>query len=78
MLEKEFNYFKENYKLLFEKYPNQFLVIKDMEVKNAFETFEQAIEYASTNFELGTFLIQECTKDENAYTQTFHSRVIFA
>ena len=48
-----------------------------MEVKNAFDTFEQAIEYASKNFDLGTFLIQECTKDENAYTQTFHSRVIF-
>ncbi len=78
MLEKEFNYFKENYKQLFEKYPNQFLVIKDMEVKSAFSSFEQAIEYASNKFELGTFLIQECTKDENAYTQTFHSRVIFA
>lgn len=78
MLEKEFNYFKENYKHLFEKYPNQFLVIKDMEVKSAFSSFEQAIEYASNKFELGTFLIQECTKDENAYTQTFHSRVIFA
>lgn len=28
--------------------------------------------------ELGTFIIQLCSEGESGYTQTFHSRVIFA
>ncbi len=33
--------------------------------------------YLDNQDELGTFLIQECTEGDSAYTQTFHSRVIF-
>ena len=33
--------------------------------------------YLDNQDELGTFLIQECTEGDSAYTETFHSRVIF-
>lgn len=78
MLEREFEYFKSNQASLFEKYPDKFLVIKDLEVKYNAPSFEEAIEYASEHFEIGSFLIQQCTKNADGYKQTFHSRVIFA
>jgi hypothetical protein len=78
MLEKEFKYFKDNYKALFTEYPNKYLVIKDQTVQHHSNTFEEALTYALTNYEIGTFLIQQCTESEDGYTQTFHSRVIFA
>lgn len=78
MLEKEFEYFKNNQNSLYQQYPNEFLVIKDLEVKYHAKTFENALEYASANFELGTFIVQQCTQGTEGYTQTFHSRVIFA
>lgn len=78
MLEKEFEYFKSNQKSLYQKYPDEFLVIKDLEVKYHANTFEKALEYASKVFEIGTFIVQQCTQGNEGYTQSFHSRVIFA
>ncbi len=78
MLEKEFEFFKEHHKELYNKYPDRFLVIKDLEVKYDASTFEKALEFAVKKYELGTFLVQQCTKGEEGFTQTFHSRVIFA
>ena len=42
-----------------------------------YDTYEEALFETSKVHELGTFLIQECTEGDSAYTQTFHSRVIF-
>jgi hypothetical protein len=78
MLEKEFKYFKANHSLLFDLYPNKHVVIKDEKVHFASDSFNEALEFAKTNFELGTFLIQFCSETTEGYTQTFHSRAIFA
>lgn len=78
MLEKEFEYFRNNQSDIYTKYPDKYVVIKDLTVQLAAETFEEALTLASEKFEVGTFLVQHCTKDESGYTQTFHSRVIFA
>ena len=78
MLEKEFKYFRTNQNDIYSKYPDKYVVIKDSEVQLAAESFEKALGLATEKFELGTFLIQLCTKDESGYTQTFHSRVVFA
>lgn len=79
MLEKEFEYFKENHERLFREYPNKYLVIKDNNVLYSEDTLEDALNQAvSSGLEVGTFLIQLCGKGEGSYTQTFHSRVIFA
>ena len=76
-LDKEFQYYIDNQDELVKKYSGKQLVIKDQEVKGAFDTIEEAYEYAIKNFELGTFLLQECTPGEDSYTETFHSRAIF-
>lgn len=77
MLDKEFNYYKENQKQLAEKYSDQFIVIKDNNVIGVYETEQQAYEETIKNHELGTFLIQQCFSEDSVYTQTFYSRAIF-
>lgn len=79
MLEKEFEYFKTHHDDLFRDYPDKYLVIKDDRVVAVSETFESALELAiSKGFQVGEFLVQLCSRGDEAYTQTFHSRAIFA
>ena len=78
MLDKEFTYYLDNQDELLKKYNNRFIVIVDEEVVGDYESYEQALFQSVGKYELGTFLIQECTEGEDAYTQTFHSRVVFA
>ena len=74
-LEKQLEYFKSHQNELVEKYNGKFLVIKDQEVKGAYDTEMEAYTVAKKNFVLGTFLIQQCLPGQESYTQTFHSRV---
>ena len=77
MLTKEFQYYLDNQDELVKKYNHKFLVIKNCEVIGDYNTYEEALFETSKEHELGTFLIQECTEGDSAYTQMFHSRVIF-
>lgn len=75
----DFRFFLENHEKLLAEYAGKFLGIKDSKVLFAKDSFEEALEEAQRlNLELGTFLIQECTEGDSAYTQEFHSRVVFA
>jgi hypothetical protein len=79
MLDKEFQWYLENQNKLLKKYNGRVVVIKGEQVVGDYDNYEEAL-LDSVNvkkYELGTFLIQECTEGEDAYTQTFHSRVIF-
>lgn len=79
MLETEFRFFKENHDKLYMDYPNKYLVIKGEKVLFSEDTMEEALERAiSSGLQVGTFLVQLCSEGDKAYTQTFHSRVIFA
>jgi hypothetical protein len=78
MLEKEFKYYLTHQKELVEKYNGKFLVIIDEKVVGVHDTFEEALIESQNKFELGTFLIQQCLHGEDGYTQTFHTRAIFA
>lgn len=75
----DFKWFVKNYKSLFSQYPNMHIVIKAQKVVCTGKTFEEALNEAiSKGLELGSFIIQECTKGEESYTQSFSSRVVFA
>jgi hypothetical protein len=78
MLDKEFQYYLDSQNELVKKYNGRFIVIIGKEVIGDYESYEQALFETMKQHELGTFLIQECTEGEEAYTQTFHSRVVFA
>jgi len=77
-LEEEFKYYLDHQKELVEKYNGKFIVIKNLEVIGAFDSEIEAIEKTSKDYELGTFLVQKCEAGTDSYTQTYHSRAIFA
>jgi len=78
MLEKEFKYYIENQIEFLKKYNGKFLVIKNQEIKGAYDTKENAYDKATSDFELGTFLIQHCLPGTLGHSQTYHSRVLFS
>jgi len=75
-LEKELSYFKINQEELVKKYNGKFLVIKNQKVQGVYDSEIDAYTEAKKNFELGTFLIQQCLPGEKSYTQTLHSRAV--
>lgn len=77
-LEKEFQYYLDHQTELVEKYNGKFIVIKNQQVLGAFDTEETAIEETIKQHDLGTFLVQKCESGTSGYTQTYHSRVVFA
>ena len=77
MLKKEFQYYLDNQNELIKKYDGRFLVIIDNKVVADYESYEQALLESQELYEIGTFLIQKCSKNEEPYTQFFHSRVRF-
>ena len=78
MLEKEFDYYLLHQNELLSKYSNKYLVIKSEKVVASFDTNQQAYDFATATFVLGTFLIQFCEPGDMSYSQTFHSQVIFS
>jgi len=40
-------------------FENKFLVVYDQEIKNSFDTFENALDFALRNFPTGEFIIQQ-------------------
>ena len=79
MLRREFQYYLDNQSELVKKYNGRVLVIVGERVVGDYDDFDQALSKSiEKKYEVGTFLVQECAPGDEAYTQTFHSRVIFA
>ena len=75
----DFRYFIDNHDKLLNCYRDKLIVISDSKVCFAADSFEDALNQAiEGGLELGTFIIQECTEGDSAYTQMFHSRAVFA
>jgi len=77
-LEKEFKYYLEHQDEFVEKYNGKFIVIQDSEVIGVFDSELEAVKKTSEQYELGTFLVQKCERGTESYTQTYHSRAVFA
>jgi hypothetical protein len=77
-LEREFKYYLEHQDELVKKYNGKFIVIKDCEVIGVFDSELEAVNKTAEKYELGTFLVQKCEPGAESYTQTYHSRVLFA
>jgi hypothetical protein len=78
MLEKEFKFYLDNQKDLLKEFLNKYIIIKEQKVVASFDTKQEAYDYATEKFELGSFLIQHCLPGDLGHTQTFHSQVIFS
>jgi len=77
-LKKEFGYYLAHQDELVKKYNGKFIVIKNAKVVGSYDTELEAVKKTSEKYELGTFLVQKCEPGTKSYTQTYHSRVIFA
>lgn len=63
----DFKYFLDNYDSLFKKYGHKFVAIKDKNILGVFDTASQAFNNLSCDYEVGTYILQECTGDESGY-----------
>ena len=77
-LEKEFAYYLDHQDEMVKKYDGKYIVIKDSKVLGDYDDELIAITETQKSHELGTFLVQLVSKGTSAYTQTFHSRVVFS
>lgn len=77
-LKDAFEFYLAHQEELVKKYNGKFLVVKGREVLGAFDDEIQAIKETSKHHKIGTFLVQYVEPGTDAYTQTFHSRVVFA
>lgn len=77
-LKREFDYYVANQKELVAKYRGKYIVVKDKMVIGVYPTEMDAVTETAKKHELGTFLVQKCEPGEENYTQTYHSRVLFA
>ena len=78
MLDKEFKYYLDNQDELVKEFNGKYIVIKGEFVVGSYETEVQAYTETIKEHNLGTFLIQLCSPGKTDYSQSFHSRVVFA
>jgi hypothetical protein len=74
-LQEEFDYYLAHQDELVGRYDGKFLVIRDKQVRGAYDSELEAYRAASSDYEPGSFLIQRCAPGDEAYSQTFFSRV---
>jgi hypothetical protein len=77
-LQDEFQFYLDHQDELVEKYEGKYIVIRGGEVLGAYDDELTAVTETQKSHPLGTFLVQHVTRGSEAYTQTFHSRVVFA
>ena len=73
MLEKDFDWFVENHVNLYKQYGHCFLTIKDQQVLGAYASYAEAVHKTIQEHPLGTFIVQECTKDDSGFTNYISS-----
>lgn len=74
--EKENKYYTDNQAELVKKFNNKFLVIKDAVIDGVFDTDVEAYKYATSKYELGTFIIKHCLPTKQTTAQYFRTRVL--
>ena len=64
----DFEWFKENYAFLFEKYGACFLAIRNNQVVGSFTSYSEAVSNMRKKVAMGDFIVQECNGNESAYS----------
>ncbi len=74
-LAKEFQFYLDNQDELVKQYDGRVIVIREGQVLGDYDSDAAAISATRDTHPLGTFLVQRVSAGQEAYTQTFHSRV---
>ncbi|MBQ6425763.1 MAG: hypothetical protein IJJ92_03040 [Clostridia bacterium] len=64
----DFKWYKEHLNELFNQYGTRFVAIKEQKVLGSYSTYAEAVKETQKKEELGSFIVQQCGKDESAYT----------
>lgn len=64
----DFRWFLDNYNEFFREYGRKILVIRNREIIGLFDDKNTAIDTTIKQYDLGTFIVQECNGDESGYT----------
>ena len=75
MQDKDFDFFLQNVEDLYKKYGHKYLVIKNKQILNAYDAFDEALSNTLKTETLGTFLIQECLENKEKLVHHFQGNV---
>ena len=75
-LNDEFQYYLDKQAILVEEYGGKVIAIKECSVLGAYDTHLEAFTETIKEHERGTFIIQQVSEGNKAYTATFYSPVI--
>ena len=76
MLDNKFYFYRTNQNDLVSKYNGRFVVITGNKVIGDYGSYLEAYVKTKKQYEPGTFLIQECTEGNSAYTITRRNRIM--
>ena len=76
-LTREFDNYRAKQSEMVAQYNGRVIVLKGGEVIGVFESELAAMTETKKTHEVGTFLIQKVSEGEEAYSQTYQSRVAF-
>jgi hypothetical protein len=65
MLDTERQYFDQNHQELLRQYPGKFIIIKEQQVRGPFDTIQDALGAAATEFGLSSVLIRRTDEQPN-------------
>ena len=68
MQDSDFNWFKEHLSELYKQYGDSYLAIKNQTVIGVYASFADVVKTTAQTEELGTFIVQQCGKDESSFT----------
>ena len=74
---KNFDYFIEHLDEFLKEHYGKFVVVKDEEVLGFYDSFDEAIEEALKEYEIGTFIVQECVNNERSANTFYSNNVCF-
>ena len=77
-LMEEFEFYLEHQEEMVAKYNGRVIAVKGHEVLGDYDSELEALTETRKTHELGTFLLQRVSPGTEAYTHTFHSRVMFS
>ena len=73
MLHNEFEYYLAHQEELISQYEGRYIVLKDNKVLGDYSSRIEAYKETKKHHALGTFIIQLCAADIDAYSHSFHS-----
>ena len=67
-MERDYQWFLDNYDDIYEKYGTSYVVIKDAKVLGSYASYGEAVRRTSETEPMGSFIVQFCNGDASGYT----------